>query len=176
MEKLRPSEEQEISNRINSLVLTTRCDAEDCSKTLEQYTSENKILLPAQNRYKIDENKFVISGSGELKFSELFSCLGLILVDQNKKMALAAHLTAPKHKEDNEKVCKNYLEQLDYIYKMDVTKVALVSSELMIHPYHKVIKKLVEERYDISDIEYCTELTVNYNIDSDTINRDVVNY
>ena len=165
---------EEISKNINNALLIAKCEAGDLGEPLEKYFSDNRILLQDEKN-KIKENRFAISDSGELKFSEIFSCLGIILIDQEKKVALAAHIT-PIIDDNIEKVCNNYLKQFDDIYKMNVTKVVLVSSRLGEEEYFSKMEKLIREKYKTDNIEHYKELTVSYNIDSDTVSKAKVTY
>lgn len=167
---------QEINKNVNNLLLTLKCEAGDLGKPLEQYAGENKILIPAEDKGRINENRFVVSNNGELSFSELYPCLGIILVDQEKKLVLAAHTTLPVFKDDSEKDCKSYLEQFDNICDIDVTRVVLISSQLGRYPYHQIMEDLIKERYKLDNIEHYKELTVNYNVDTDTVSKTKVIY
>lgn len=166
---------EEINRNIDNIELRAQRSANSYGEELDLYSHTRKVLISAESNSCIGENRFSISGSGELKFSELCSCLGIILVDQEKKVALVVHVT-PIIDDDIEKICNNYLEQIDDIYKINVTRMVLVSSQLGEHSYHKIMEELIKKKYGVNDVEHYKELTVSYDIDSDTITKAKVVY
>lgn len=160
---------QNVSNNINSLLLTTRCDAFDRNQTLEQYCDKQRILLPAIDQLSIEEERFGITCGGKLKFTDLYSCLGIILINQPEKIALAAHITSFDRNIDE--IAKNYLKQIDDIYDIKPTKIAFVSSQLEEKFYHKCMEILVKERYGLDNVERYPRLTVTYYSNSDKFSK-----